>query len=180
MEKLRVGAAFTGRLIARLGIHLTLVVSSGIEGLALLLIPLGLFGPILPLLMLGLAASGFWGTIWNVSVTTFRQRLINRELMGRVTAGTRVIAFGALPLGSILGGVVAQATSGAALDIIVVFAVALGVVGFAAFVTASFALVIETRITMRWLGRESANAIAAMEQALQAGPSSQTTGAARS
>jgi hypothetical protein len=59
--------------------------------------------------MLGLAASGFSGTIWNVSVTTFRQRIISRELMGRVTAGTRVIAFGALPLGSLLGGAVGQA-----------------------------------------------------------------------
>ena len=103
-----VGAAFTGRLMARLGIHLTLTVSSGLEGLALLLIPLGLFGPILPLLMLGLAASGFWGTVWNVSVTTFRQRIISREVMGRVTAGMRVIAFGALPIGSLLGGAVGQ------------------------------------------------------------------------
>jgi MFS family permease len=91
-----VGAAFTGRLMARLGIHLTLTVSSG------------LFGPILPLLMLGLAASGFWGTVWNVSVTTFRQRIISREVMGRVTAGTRVIAFGVLPIGSLLGGAVGQ------------------------------------------------------------------------
>jgi hypothetical protein len=59
--------------------------------------------------MLGLAASGFWGTVWNVSVTTFRQRIISREVMGRVTAGTRVIAFGALPIGSLLGGAVGQA-----------------------------------------------------------------------
>jgi hypothetical protein len=67
---------------------------------------------------------------------------------------------------SIIGGVLAQMTSGAVLDVVVVFAVALGVVGFAAFVAASLALVIETRITMRWLGEESGHAITAMERAL--------------
>ena len=106
-----VGAAFTGRLMGRLGMHRTLVISTAIEGLSLLLVPLGLFGPILPLLMLGLAASGFWGTIWNVSVTTFRQRIISAEILGRVSAAGRVIAFGALPLGSLLGGFVGQALS---------------------------------------------------------------------
>lgn len=80
---------------------------------------------------------------------------------------------------SILGGVLAQMTSGTALDVIIVFAVALGVVGFAAFVTASLALVIETRITLRWLGHESANAIAAMEQALPRKAGSDATGAVR-
>jgi len=68
---------------------------------------------------------------------------------------------------SIVGGVVAQMTTGATLDVVIVFAVALGVIGFAAFVIASFALVIETRITMRWLGQESDNAIAAMNEALR-------------
>jgi hypothetical protein len=78
---------------------------------------------------------------------------------------------------SILGAVLAQILTGAILDLIVVFAVVLGLVGFAAFVIAAFALVIETRMTMRWLGQESAGAISAMEDALAhqppgAGPSS--------
>jgi MFS family permease len=74
------GAAFTARLTARLGIHRVLIASSGLEGLSLLLIPLGLYLPIVPLLMLGLAGS----------------------------AGGRVIAYGALPVGSLLGGLVGQ------------------------------------------------------------------------
>ena len=105
------GAVFSGPLMGRLGTHLTLVVSSGVEGLSLLLIPLGLFLPILPLLILGLALSGFFGTVWNVSVTTFRQQIISTALLGRVTAGGRVIAFSALPVGSLLGGFVGQALS---------------------------------------------------------------------
>lgn len=78
---------------------------------------------------------------------------------------------------SIIGGVVAQATTGATLDVIIVFAVALGIIGFAAFVIASLALVIETRITMGWLGQESENAIAAMNEALRAGNAGAGTGA---
>ena len=67
---------------------------------------------------------------------------------------------------SILGAVLAEAVGGAALDVIVVFAVALGGVGFAAFVTGAFALVLETRLTMGSLALESAAAIAAMDKAL--------------
>jgi hypothetical protein len=80
---------------------------------------------------------------------------------------------------SILGGVLAQMTAGTILDVIVVFAVALGVVGFGAFVTASLALVIETRITMRWLGQESENAIGAMNEAFGAKPRVAPAGAPR-
>ena len=105
------GAAATGRVMERLGIHVTLIASAAVEGLALLLIPAGLFFPILPLLAVALAASGFAGTIWNVTVTTFRQRVISTELLGRVTAGGRVIAYGALPVGSLLGGAIGQALS---------------------------------------------------------------------
>ena len=67
---------------------------------------------------------------------------------------------------SILGAVLAQSLGGTILDLIVVFAVFLGGVGFAAFVTGAFALVIETRLAMGALAGESAAAIAAMERAL--------------
>jgi hypothetical protein len=67
---------------------------------------------------------------------------------------------------SILGAVLAQMIVGAIFDVIVVFAVILGLVGFAAFVVAALALVIETRITMRSLANESRGAISAMERAL--------------
>ena len=67
---------------------------------------------------------------------------------------------------SIVGAVLAQEANGVVLDLIVAFAVILGLIGFAAFVTGAFSLVIETRLTMGSLARESAAAIAAMERAL--------------
>jgi hypothetical protein len=65
---------------------------------------------------------------------------------------------------SILGAVLAEQFGGAILDLIVGFAVFLGAVGFAAFVTGAFALVIETRLVMRALAFESAAAMAALER----------------
>jgi len=70
---------------------------------------------------------------------------------------------------SILGAVIAEETGGATLDVIVVSAVALGGVGFAAFVAAALALVIEARLAIQALARESAGAIAAMERVIGPG-----------
>jgi hypothetical protein len=75
--------------------------------------------------------------------------------------------FALATVSSILGAVLAEAASGLILDAIVAFAVFLGAIGFAAFVSGAFSLVAETRLTMGSLARESAAAIAAMERALE-------------
>ena len=91
------------------------------------------------------------------------------SLIGLAISGLYLAAamFALATVMSILGAVLAQMISGAILDVIVVFAVLLGLVGFAAFVAAAFALVVETRITMGSLANESAAAITAMEEALR-------------
>ncbi len=68
---------------------------------------------------------------------------------------------------SILGAVLAESFGGTILDVIVAFAVFLGGIGFAAFVTGAFALVIETRLAMTALASESSAAITAMERAMR-------------
>ena len=90
------------------------------------------------------------------------------RLIGLAIAGFYLAAamFALATVTSILGAVLAQAVSGVLLDLIVVFAVVLGGVGFAAFVTGAFALIVETRLTMGSLAKESAAAIGAMEQAM--------------
>jgi hypothetical protein len=90
------------------------------------------------------------------------------RLIGLAIAGFYLAAamFALATVTSILGAVLAQAVSGVLLDLIVVFAVVLGGVGFAAFVTGAFALVVETRLTMGSLAKESAAAIDAMERAM--------------
>jgi MFS family permease len=58
----------------------------------------------------GFAAFGFAGEIWNVVSVTYRQSVTPDDLLGRVMAGFRVIAYGAFPIGAALGGVIAAAT----------------------------------------------------------------------
>ncbi|HEX3630760.1 MAG TPA: MFS transporter [Candidatus Dormibacteraeota bacterium] len=104
-----VGALYNRRVMLRLGIYRTLLLSTFLEGLAYILIPGGLLLPIVPLLVGALLISGFFNTTWNVSVTTFRQQRVPLELMGRVAAAARVVGYGALPLGALLGGLLGQA-----------------------------------------------------------------------
>jgi len=106
-----VGAVYNRRIMNRLGIYRTLVLSTFIEGIAYILIPAGTVLPVIPLLLGALVLSGFFNTTWNVSVTTFRQTRIAPRLMGRVGAAGRVIGYGALPVGSLLGGLLGQALS---------------------------------------------------------------------
>jgi hypothetical protein len=106
-----VGALYNRRVMNRLGIHRTLVLSTFIEGIAYILIPAGTLVPVIPLLLGALILSGFFNTTWNVSVTTFRQTRIAPHMMGRVGAAGRVIGYGALPVGSLLGGFLGQALS---------------------------------------------------------------------
>lgn len=45
---------------------------------------------------------------WNVITVSLRQRIIPPDLMGRVTSGYRLAAWGAMPMGAFLGGKVAS------------------------------------------------------------------------
>jgi predicted MFS family arabinose efflux permease len=51
---------------------------------------------------------GLTGAIWNVVTVSMRQQLIPHDLMGRVNSVYRLIAYGAIPLGAIAGGVLAR------------------------------------------------------------------------
>jgi MFS family permease len=103
-----VGAVYNRRIMTRLGIYRTLVLSTFVEGISYVLIPAGVFAPVIPLLIAALVLSGFFNTTWNVSVTTFRLLRVAPQLLGRVTAAGRVVGYGVLPAGSILGGLLGQ------------------------------------------------------------------------
>lgn len=96
-------------------------------------------------------------------------RVVGRriKLIGRAIAGFYLAAamFALATVTSILGAVLAELVAGVVLDVIIGLAVIFGLVGFAAFVAAAFALVIETRLTMGALAFESAGAIEAMNRA---------------
>jgi hypothetical protein len=57
---------------------------------------------------------GFVGPSWNVSVQTYRMHITPNELLGRTSSVALQIAWGVIPLGSLLAGFLLQALSPAA------------------------------------------------------------------
>ena len=59
-----------------------------------------------------LFAAGTAGVLfWNVLTMSLRQALIPEELFGRVQGGYRTLVWGGIPLGALVGGLLADATS---------------------------------------------------------------------
>ncbi|MEV1001738.1 MFS transporter [Nonomuraea sp. NPDC050202] len=58
-----------------------------------------------------LAITGFVTTLWNIVTVSLRQQIVPSELLGRVNSVYRMLGWGLMPLGALVGGVVAH-TSG--------------------------------------------------------------------
>ena len=56
----------------------------------------------------GFAAAAALGIGWNVITVSLRQRIVPDHLLARVNAGYRLLAWGTMPIGAALGGVVAD------------------------------------------------------------------------
>lgn len=59
-------------------------------------------------LALTLAAFEFTGLVWNTVSVSYRQRIIPNELLGRVNSIYRLVAWGMMPIGLILSGVIVR------------------------------------------------------------------------
>lgn len=57
---------------------------------------------------LGVGLTGIGFAVWNVAVVTWRQRVTPDELRGRADAVSRFMSWGILPLGSLVGGLLAS------------------------------------------------------------------------
>lgn len=96
-----VGGILSSLLIERLQGHLSspvllLLDTVGTLGLAL---PAALGAP-LPVILLGVVLAGAGSTVWRIIVAVIRQQTTPPPLLGRVYSASRVISWGALPLGS--------------------------------------------------------------------------------
>jgi hypothetical protein len=57
---------------------------------------------------------GLVGPAWNVSVQAYRMQITPNELLGRTSSVTMQVAWGAIPLGSLLSGFMLEALAPAA------------------------------------------------------------------
>jgi MFS family permease len=93
-------------LTRRLGTLPSLIVSGGLEAAAFVGIGLA---PDATVAAVMLAGQGFGSTMWNVVTVSLRQRIVPSALLGRVNSVYRMLGWGLMPIGALVGGFVAHA-----------------------------------------------------------------------
>jgi MFS family permease len=80
-----------------------------VAGLAFPLAPHG--ARAVPILMLGTLLAGYGGMGYNITQVSYRQAITPERMQGRMNATMRWIVWGTMPIGALLGGALATATS---------------------------------------------------------------------
>lgn len=99
------GTAIAPVLGRMLGLRTVVVGASLAQAVALLAAGLS---SRLVVIVAALALTGAGSMVWNVVTVSLRQRVVPAELLGRVTSSYRVIGFGAMPVGALVGGALAK------------------------------------------------------------------------
>lgn len=102
------GAVLVPTLRAKLGTSTAILLAASLFAGGTLLMALL---PHQPFVIVGILASGFGSSLWNVVTLALRQRVVPADLQGRVTAAYRMVGLGALPIGAAVGGLLATQTS---------------------------------------------------------------------
>ena len=104
-----VAALLVGRVSKRFGVGPTIIGAAAVFGPATLLIPLAPASSPLPFLLLAFGLLGAGGIAYNITGISLVQSLTPERLLGRLNASRRFIVWGAIPLGALVGGLLATA-----------------------------------------------------------------------
>jgi MFS family permease len=103
------GAVTSNRVSTWLGVGPTIIVFSGISGLALVPFALAPAGTPAPVLVTLVALFAFVGgvcmVVYNVAQVSLRQAITPARMQGRMNATMRWFVWGTIPIGGVLGGV---------------------------------------------------------------------------
>ena len=99
------GSTLVGRVLARIG-EVRAMVGSWAIAFGTLALPVLVPHPVA--IGAALLVMGTFSTIGNVVSQSVRQRIVPREMLGRTGGATRTLVFGLMPVGALLGGVVAE------------------------------------------------------------------------
>ncbi len=103
-----VGALVAGRVQARLGVGRTIVLTAAVVGPIGLLIPLASLGAPLLLLSIAFFLTGINNVVYNISQVSLRQAITPEHFLGRMNATMRFLVWGTIPIGSVIGAVLAE------------------------------------------------------------------------
>ncbi len=104
-----VGAALAERVIERLGLGRAIVGGSLLTIPSFLLVAVTPRHLAVPFVAGWLLLYGFGAMMFNIGHATFRQATTPREILGRVNATLRFVSWGAVPIGTLLGGLLGSA-----------------------------------------------------------------------
>ena len=102
-------ALSAGKIFALIGVGRTIIVSSILGGPMFLVIPFAPHGhAALALLVPTMVVGGYMGVVYNIAQVSLRQAITPERIQGRMNSVMRFIVWGAIPLGSFTGGVLAS------------------------------------------------------------------------
>jgi MFS family permease len=99
------GALLGGRVAKAIGIGPTIVSSAAMAGFAAFAVPLAPRDDPFWFLVIGGAILGFGVVVYNVNQVGLRQAITPDRMLGRMNATMRLIVWGTIPVGALIGGV---------------------------------------------------------------------------
>ncbi len=108
-----VGALTAGRIAARIGVGRTILWSMIISGPSTLIAALAQPDTAVPLLVASVFLGSFAGVVYNINQVSLRQAITPERIQGRMNATMRFLVWGTIPIGQIIGGILASTALGA-------------------------------------------------------------------
>lgn len=102
-----VGAVLAERIGRRAGVGPTIIVTAALGGVGAILVPTAPITDPIPFLLLSGVIVGFANVVYNITQVSFRQAITPERMQGRMNATMRFIVWGTMPIGSLIGGVLA-------------------------------------------------------------------------
>jgi MFS family permease len=103
-----VGALVSSRVVTKLGLGNTIIVSAILMAIPLLLMTLAYPDNALIVLMPLLFCNGFLSVLYNVNQVSLRQAITPNRLQGKMNATMRFLVWGVFPIGGLLGGLAGE------------------------------------------------------------------------
>lgn len=100
-----IGALGGGRIAKAIGLGPTIIVTAALAGVALVFFPLAPREDPFWFLVAGGIIGGFSAVAYNVNQVGLRQAITPDRMLGRMNATMRLIVWGTIPVGALIGGV---------------------------------------------------------------------------
>jgi MFS family permease len=103
------GALIAGRIAERIGVGRTILWSIALGGPAALLAAIAQPATAMAVLTTSFFLTSLTGVVYNINQVSLRQAITPERIQGRMNATMRFLVWGTIPIGAIIGGIVATA-----------------------------------------------------------------------